>query len=318
MRIITWGTRGSMPVSSPARVKHGGNTTCVQIQSGCIPGDMVLVIDSGTGVFPCSAQYIATKPRLAILQTHWHKDHLDGLTMAPHAHAEHAHVSVYGPEENGFGPTEAMKWLFQKPTFPREFAQIEHRFICTTLGNPGNQVIVVHPKAGINLITMAEYLTAGANKQLHLGDQWHDAAECMIITMYKTAHPDFAISYRVVENPTGKAFVFVTDHEKQADHPKDLLDHVRDADVLLQDAQYTEEVYATRTAGFGHGTARYCVELAIRAKAKKLYLTHHDPMATDADIDHMVEDAWWFARNIIEPLSLLKIDAARDYMEIPV
>ncbi|MFA6519622.1 MAG: MBL fold metallo-hydrolase [Candidatus Paceibacterota bacterium] len=308
-----------MAVSSPKNVKYGGNTTCVQIQSGCLPPDMVFAIDVGTGIFPLSAKYIATHPHLVILQTHYHWDHLMGLPMAPHAHAESARVSVYGPEEDGGGPKEAMMDLFKKRYFPRLFGQIEHRFKCRSFLNPGLQVLVVHPKAGIHLLSTAKYLSAiGAHKQLQLGDQRRDASECLIVTMYKTDHPDFAVSYRVVENPTGSVFVFVTDHEKLADHPKDLLAHVRDADLLIQDGQYSEETYAVRTAGFGHGTPRYCVELAIRAGAKKLYLTHHDPMATDKDIDHNVSDARHFLRSVIEPLSLLEIGAAYDYMEMIV
>lgn len=317
MKVITWGTRGSMPVSSPDKVRYGGNTTCVQIQSGCIPPDMVLALDAGTGIVPLSAKYIRSRPRLAILNTHWHKDHIIGLDGMPHAHLEHAQVHLYGPEENGFGPKEVLQWAFEKPTFPRVLAEIAHRMKTRTLGNPSGQVIVVHPKAGIHLLSMSRYLwTINTGRQLQLGDRQYEASECMIVTMYKTAHPDFAISYRVLERPSGSVFVFVTDHEKLADHPKDLVEHVRGADVLIQDGQYTEEMYATRTAGWGHGTPRYCVDLAVRAEVKKLYLTHHDPMATDADIDRNVEDARWYAKTAIESWSLKSIEAAYDYMEI--
>lgn len=319
MFITTYGTRGSMAVSSRKKVQYGGNTTCVQVESDCIPSDMVFAIDCGSGLFQLSSDTIKTRPRLAIVQTHWHQDHLTGIAMAPHVLSENGQVYLYGPEENGFGPEEAMKWAMMKPVFPVEYAQVKHRVKCRKLGSPGNQVIVVHPKAGIHLLSMAKYRTAiKAGKQLQLGDQRHDASECLIISMYKNAHPDFAVSYRFEEKPTGRVFVFLTDHEKLADHPKGLVDHVRDAHLLIQDAQYTEEEYATRTAGFGHGTPEYCVELAIRGGVEKLGLTHHDPMADDKQIDRNVETARSYSLRDIESIMLDTIFAAEDYMRIHI
>jgi ribonuclease BN (tRNA processing enzyme) len=319
MKVITYGTRGSMAVSSKNNARYGGNTTCVQVESDCIPDDMAFAIDCGTGLFRLSADTIEKRPRLAVIQTHWHQDHLTGLAMAPHVLYESGQMHLYGPEENGFGPEDAMKWAMMKPVFPVEYAQVKHRVKCRKLGNPGNQVIVVHPKAGIHLLSMSRYkMATRASKQLQLGDRRHDASECLVISMYKNAHPDFAISYRFEEKPTGRVFVFLTDHEKLADHPKGLVDHVRGAHLLIQDAQYTEEEYATRTAGFGHGTPEYCVELAIRGGVEKLALTHHDPMADDAQIDRNVEVARSYSLRDIESVMLDSIFAAADYMKIAV
>lgn len=280
---------------------------------------MAFAIDCGTGLFQLSVDTIAKRPRLAVMQTHWHQDHLAGLAMTPHVLSENAQMCLYGPEVNGFGPEDAMKWAMMKPVFPVEYAQVRHRVKTRKLGIPGNQVVVVHPKAGIHLLSMDRYKTARqAGRQLQLGDQRHDASECLIGSMYENAHPDYAISYRFVENPTGRIFVFLTDHEKCAGHPKGLLDHVHGAHVLIQDAQYTEEMYATRTAGFGHGTPEYCVELAIRGEVEMLFLTHHDPMATDVQIEEQVKSARRFAVEGIQSEILRHIGAAYDYMTIEV
>ena len=54
----------------------------------------------------------------------------------------------------------------------------------------------------------------------------------------------------------------------------------RDTDLLLYDAQYSEEEYP-RFKGFGHSTPEKGLELMARSGAKRLLLVHHAPWATD-------------------------------------
>jgi phosphoribosyl 1,2-cyclic phosphodiesterase len=58
----------------------------------------------------------------------------------------------------------------------------------------------------------------------------------------------------------------------------------RDVDILFHDAQYTDEELPER-AFFGHSSPGYALNLATRAKARRLVLFHHDPGRTDAEID---------------------------------
>jgi ribonuclease BN (tRNA processing enzyme) len=61
----------------------------------------------------------------------------------------------------------------------------------------------------------------------------------------------------------------------------------RDADVLIHDAQYSEEHYRGQlagfpsTQGFGHSTAAMASEVAASAETGELVLFHHDPAYTD-------------------------------------
>ena len=54
-----------------------------------------------------------------------------------------------------------------------------------------------------------------------------------------------------------------------------------DCDLLLYDAQYTEEEYAQKK-GFGHSTVSQAKIVAKACGAKKLILIHYDPTHTDA------------------------------------
>src|SRR5205814_5918925 len=49
-----------------------------------------------------------------------------------------------------------------------------------------------------------------------------------------------------------------------------------DADLLIHDAQYTEEEYGNRV-GWGHSTVKQCFQFAALAGVTKLVPFHHDP-----------------------------------------
>jgi ribonuclease BN (tRNA processing enzyme) len=62
-----------------------------------------------------------------------------------------------------------------------------------------------------------------------------------------------------------------------------------DADLLISDAQYTPEEYPPK-AGWGHASTRDAVHLALRARARRLALFHHDPERSDDALDRIVDD----------------------------
>jgi ribonuclease BN (tRNA processing enzyme) len=68
------------------------------------------------------------------------------------------------------------------------------------------------------------------------------------------------------------------------------------ADVLLHDAQYTEDEYASRV-GWGHSTVDAAVSYAHAAHVRKLVLFHHDPVHADGDLERMLEHARGLWRN---------------------
>jgi ribonuclease BN (tRNA processing enzyme) len=65
---------------------------------------------------------------------------------------------------------------------------------------------------------------------------------------------------------------------------------LRGADLLILDAQYTDEEYQ-RHIGWGHGSISSVVSLAADADAKRLVLFHHDPNHDDETVDKIVDKA---------------------------
>ncbi len=62
---------------------------------------------------------------------------------------------------------------------------------------------------------------------------------------------------------------------------------VRDADLLIHDAQYLEEEYPEKV-GWGHSTVEYAVDVAVAGDVARLALFHHDPTRTDDAVDDLV------------------------------
>ena len=60
------------------------------------------------------------------------------------------------------------------------------------------------------------------------------------------------------------------------------------ADLLICEAQYTEEEYAQKK-GWGHSTFLDALERAAHAKVKRLSIFHHDPAHDDAFMDGIQE-----------------------------
>jgi hypothetical protein len=72
------------------------------------------------------------------------------------------------------------------------------------------------------------------------------------------------------------------------------------SDVLLHDAQYSEEEYPAHI-GWGHSSIEHVVSFAKRSGAHQLVMFHHDPRHTDAVLDGLCDRActlWGPAGNL--------------------
>ena len=87
---------------------------------------------------------------------------------------------------------------------------------------------------------------------------------------------------------------------------------MKGCDVLILDAQYTDEEYE-KHIGWGHGSLSRVVSVALEAEVRRLILFHHDPTHDDEKIDEMVERARLL---VVESGSQLEVEAAREGAEI--
>ena len=122
-----------------------------------------------------------------------------------------------------------------------------------------------------------------------------DIDDIKVSTQYLN-HPALTLGYRLEAD--GVAVVYACDHEPHSrmlasGHGEitgqDLrhAEFVNRADLLIHDAQYTAEEYPAKI-GWGHSTVEYVMKLGQYAQAKRVALTHHDPLRDDDAIDRLL------------------------------
>lgn len=245
--------------------RYGGNTTCIEVRTD---DGHLIIFDGGTGIRPLGLELLKSLPVKAdIFISHTHWDHIQGLPFF-------VPLFIPGNELHIHGATD--------PIYGRDIqavlgAQMEYCYF------PVRQVEL---KADIHFHTMRE------GDSVQVGDATIDA-----ILMN---HPVLTFGYRVTCN--GRSLFFSGDHEPVQNiyPPEDefhteyqalvdekrnrLVEFVRDSDLLILDAMYTEEEYPAKV-GWGHGTFKTTLELAQKAKAKRVVFTHHEPIRTDEQLD---------------------------------
>jgi len=90
------------------------------------------------------------------------------------------------------------------------------------------------------------------------------------------------------------------------------MEFIRDSDIVIADAQYDREEY-TRHVGWGHSCSDDVVALGLEAGVKKLFLFHHDPDHSDAQVAQMLASA---RKQVAEAGSNMIVEAAREGMEL--
>lgn len=180
--------------------------------------------------------------------------------------------------------------LMKAPYFPVEYDGFGSHITCHNIKNPNITVLLFHPKGGIKRLRLDEFerLRAGS-KQMPFDRHSFALEECLLITMFRSHHPEQTISYRFIECSTGDSCVFLTDHENQSGISVELKRHTHDVKLLIEDCQYSEEDYQKRKTGWGHASDEYVAWLAGEAEVEALGLTHHDPASTDQVIDEIVD-----------------------------
>jgi phosphoribosyl 1,2-cyclic phosphodiesterase len=132
-------------------------------------------------------------------------------------------------------------------------------------------------------------------------------------------HPGVCVGYKLftasgtlVYLPDNESFAAHTHEERGGELPRNiennLTEFVQDVDVLIIDAQYSAEEYATHV-GWGHGCVDDVVRFALAANVKRVFLFHHDPRHDDRAISNMLMHARELVR---QSGGVMRVEAARE------
>ena len=295
-RVKFWGVRGSIPTPGPLTAYYGGNTACVELEAD---GE-IIVLDAGTGIRPLGldlvARYKDQPMDITVLITHTHWDHIQGFPFFVPAYNPKNKVRVLGFEGARRGLEGTLSSQMESPYFPISMQQM-----------PAN-------------ISIQEQ----KDLQFNIG-------KVQVQAQFMN-HPGICVGYRL--NTSSGSVAFIPDNEpflrlksetaaqteKEAAaaleyarrQDKKLIEFLRDVDVLIIDAQYDAEEYATHV-GWGHSCVDDAVAFALSANAKKLFLFHHDPGHDDERVATMAAQGRALAKR---QSSLIEVEAAREGLEV--
>jgi phosphoribosyl 1,2-cyclic phosphodiesterase len=255
VRAKVWGCRGSLAAPGPETVRYGGNTSCVELR----PKDgRMIVIDAGTGVRNLGVHLGKDRPeRIDILLTHLHLDHIEGLGFFGPVWDKECEVHIWGPPSPLHSLREDIARYFSPPLFPVHLDDLPCQ-------------LVIHD------VTEEEW---------ELGT--------VRVRAEPVNHPGPTVGYRVEEDD--RVFTYISDHEPslgvdlENEAPEWISGYslAERADVLLHDAQYTEEEYPQRV-GWGHSSVAHTITFGLIAKVQRLVMFHHDPLHSDAQLEAML------------------------------
>jgi ribonuclease BN (tRNA processing enzyme) len=238
--------------------RYGGNTSCVELE---LSDGSTLIIDAGTGIRGLGVGIAsANLPKINILLTHLHLDHIQGLMFFAPCFRSESDITIWGPSSPEASLEERIARYISAPLSPVEVRELP----CDV-----------------------SFLDAPPS-------QWEVGPAT--VRAESVTHRGPTLGYRITDGDTTLAYI--SDHEPGLGAPLDSLepewisgyDLAHGADLLIHDCQYTDEEYPEHV-GWGHSRITDTLTFARRVEAKQLLLFHHDPLHSDEFLDGFAEDA---------------------------
>jgi len=260
IELAFWGVHGTLPVPGRNTTKYGGNTSCVSLD---FSDNTLFILDAGSGIKSLS-DYLVSENRhqidAKIFISHPHWDHINALPFFAPLFRQGSEIEIYGPSHGDITMEQMISGQMDGIYFPIKIKEFSANI---SFRNLKEETIEINGKT--------------------------------IKTMLLN-HPGYCLGYRVEYK--GHSICYITDNEL---YPTDsqsfnrfyrqrLIKFVKGADALIADATYRDIEYKAKI-GWGHSAVGQVANLADKAGVKTLYLFHHDPDQTDADIDEKLKTA---------------------------
>ena len=250
-----WGARGSTPTPGARFLRHGGNTSCMSIAHE----GQVFIFDAGSGIRDLGQELMdGTVLKLNLFVTHTHWDHIQGFPFFMPAYSPDFEITVWGAEGFGKDLESIFRGQLDRDYFPVQMEDMQSslRFRHLTEnpveidGVKVHREYAQHPGA-----TVGYKIEVGGRKVAWLPDN------------------EFLQGYTGAPEELTRDNPFVAPYRK-------MIEFVSDADLLIHEAQYTNEEYMMKI-GWGHCSVSNACLLAKFANVQRWIVTHHDPTHDD-------------------------------------
>jgi len=251
-KITFWGVRGSFPTPDEDKIKTGGHTSCVSIETK----EEILIMDMGTGIKNLGKEIISnpnSPSKINIFLSHYHWDHIIGFPVFAPLFSDKYEINLYGKKD-----------------------EVELEEIINHMLNPIFWPVSINDfKAKINFHNIT-------NDEIKLSDS-------ITIKTQIHHHPNGAFSYKISSND--KIISYITDCEYRTGKPSEkLINFSNNSDLLIHDAHFTPEDLINHK-GWGHSSWEQAVTMAQKSNSKQLALFHYSPNYNDTQVQVIEENA---------------------------
>ena len=239
-KVKFYGTRGSIPVCDTNYQEFGGNTSCISILRE--EDNRISIIDAGTGIRNLGKEMIQSENNQKIITigfTHFHWDHIQGFPFFLPAYNPNTRLNILSVGKTDESELRnILESQMHSEFFPIPLSKMGGKFSFTNLGDEEVDV------NGVKVRSIEQ------------------------------SHPGISYGLRIELN--GTVLVICTDLEHSPTISKEIVEFCTDADLLIHEAQYTDEELKTKV-GWGHSSYSQAIEVAESANAKMVVMTHHEP-----------------------------------------
>lgn len=250
-----WGTRGSIPISGPQYIRHGGNTSCMSLEHG----DDMIIFDAGSGIRDLGLALAAAGPRrLHLFVTHTHWDHIQGFPFFAPAFTPGFEIIIYGAKGFNKNLESLFRGQFDPDYFPIQMENMD---------------------AKLEFV----YLDEGPIRIGDLSVSWAFTQHPGATLGYKIELPNARLAF-VPDNEIFQGFMgppeMIPEDRELLSLYQPMIDFLRGMDVLIHEAQYTAQEYG-ETVHYGHSSVPNACYLAKITEARRWIVVHHDPGHSD-------------------------------------
>jgi len=257
-------------------VRYGGNTACVEVRDST---GSLLILDAGTGLRELGTALMnggGTRPfSVDLLLSHLHWDHIQGIPFFRPAYDSKSSLRIRGPKQSRT-MRELLGLGMDDPFFP------------------------------VDIDDLPAQLSVG-----ELQDGSDEQIGRFRVRAASIFHPAPALAFRIEADE--RALVYATDTEDPfSGKPNPVVALATGSDTLIHDAQFLESDFKPT---WGHSTITSAIDVAVKAKVKRLVLYHHDPDRSDDALDRIAVDA---QEQTNRKASGIEVVVAREGMELAI